>query len=319
MNRRGRKTQGSSHDNGFGVDYELTAKIATEAFASGDVCFSVERIKWLYERGFGQGTTVLSALDDGRKVGQIARINQRLHLDGEPRAATQLVDLFVLQAYRSAPLLRRIYREVERICSNRHIRYVLALPNDKSVLLNERFLKLKPVLQLPVRAGVSLVAHDPSRVKFSGSLKPMTKPEAVELLSGFGGLAGQNGLCWNGDALLSRLDDPTRDYAITADLLLISSSRKSRGIRHTMLCGFFARQGAAITNDDVQQLVRAACRFQKLPVFVYAGISNSLPTLPGVALPARVRPSMLVQLRDFHAEGHEVRFDRFELIDSDFV
>jgi len=28
---------------------------------------------------------------------------------------------------------------------------------------------------------------------------------------------------------------------------------------------------------------------------------------------------MLVQLRDFRAERHEARFDRFELIDSDFV
>jgi hypothetical protein len=62
----------------------------------------------------------------------------------------------VLQAYRSAPLLRQLYREVERICAERSIRYALALPNDKSVLLNERFLKLWPLLWLPVRAGVSL-------------------------------------------------------------------------------------------------------------------------------------------------------------------
>jgi hypothetical protein len=37
------------------VDYELTAKIAIEAFALGDVHFSAERIKWLYERAFGRG------------------------------------------------------------------------------------------------------------------------------------------------------------------------------------------------------------------------------------------------------------------------
>jgi hypothetical protein len=56
------------------VDYELTAKIATEAFALADVQFSAERIKWLYERAFGRGSTVLAAIDDGRKVGQIALI-----------------------------------------------------------------------------------------------------------------------------------------------------------------------------------------------------------------------------------------------------
>ena len=37
------------------VDYELTARIATEAFGSNDVVFAADRMKWLYERGFGQG------------------------------------------------------------------------------------------------------------------------------------------------------------------------------------------------------------------------------------------------------------------------
>jgi hypothetical protein len=32
-----------------------------------------------------------------------------------------------------------------------------------------------------------------------------------------------------------------------------------------------------------------------------------------------LRRPMLVQLRDVQAERHEARFDRFELIDSDFV
>jgi hypothetical protein len=36
-------------------------------------------------------------------------------------------------------------------------------------------------------------------------------------------------------------------------------------------------------------------------------------------LPARLRPPMLVQLRDFNTDELDVRFDRFQLIDSDFV
>ena len=53
------------------VDYALTAILATEAFADEGVKFSPERIRWLYERSFGQGTTVLAALEDGQKIGQI--------------------------------------------------------------------------------------------------------------------------------------------------------------------------------------------------------------------------------------------------------
>jgi hypothetical protein len=58
------------------VDFESTARIATEAFGSRDVTFSAERMKWLYERGFGQGSAVLAAFDDGKKIGQIVLLHQ---------------------------------------------------------------------------------------------------------------------------------------------------------------------------------------------------------------------------------------------------
>lgn len=303
------------------VDYELTARAATEAFASSEVQFSAERMKWLYERGFGQGTTVFAAADEGKKIGQIALINQNLYLDGAPHSAIQLVDLFVLQSYRCPQLIRRLYNVVERICSDRSIRFILAMPNKRSMSLNARFLKLSPFLWLQIRVGVSVRRPSLRRLRYSGYLKSMTKEEAVGLLSGFSTSAAENGLHWDGDALFNRISDPTHDYAVHAasDLLLISSSRRNKGINYTMLCGFFARPHASITDGDVRELVRAACHFWKLSFFVYAGINNKLPKLPGFALPARLRPPMLVQLRDIHAETLDVRFDRFQLIDSDFA
>jgi hypothetical protein len=56
------------------VDFDITARAATEAFASKDVVFSPDRIKWLYEHGFSQGTTVIAAYDDNTKIGQIVLI-----------------------------------------------------------------------------------------------------------------------------------------------------------------------------------------------------------------------------------------------------
>ncbi len=301
------------------VDYELTARIATEAFASAEVSFSADRIQWLYERGFGRGTTVLAALEDGRKVGQIALVGQNICIDGEARPAVQLVDLFLLQSHRSAPLLRQIYKKVEQVCTERGIRFILALPNDKSVQLNARFLKLQPLLQLPIRAGLSLLR--PGKLAYSGSVKSMGKARALELLSGFASPADENGPAWEGEALFNRLSDPTRDYAVhaSANLLLISSSRRTRGIRHTLLCAFLARPKAEIGRDEVDELVRAACRFWRLPLFVYAGINDALPNLPGIALPSRLRAPILVQLRDLADESHRPRLGRFELIDSDFA
>jgi hypothetical protein len=303
------------------VDYELTAKIATEAFALGDVHFSAERIKWLYERSFGRGTTVLAAIDDGRKIGQIALIGQSVCVAGEVCPAVQLVDLFILQAYRSAQLVRKLYKEVEQLCAKRGIRYILALPNDKSVLLNARFLKLSPLLLLPIRAGLSLRRPTPGAISHSGLLRAMTREEAIELFSAFNCSEAENGSHWHAETLFNRLDDPTRDYAVhaTRNLMLVSSRRKTRGVSYTALCAFFARPSAEVAETEVDELVRAACRLWKLPAFAYAGTNSRLPKLPGAPLPAKLRQPILVQLRDVSSDGHDVRFDRFQLIDSDFA
>jgi len=157
------------------VDYELTAKIATEAFALADVQFSAERIKWLYERAFGRGTTVLAAMDDGREVGQIALIGQNICVAGEIHRAVQLVDLFLLQAYRSGQLVGKLYKEVETFCARQNIRYILALPNEKPVALNARFLKLSPVLSAVRRVDFSI-----SRRTTAGIREPATRSRPIQ-------------------------------------------------------------------------------------------------------------------------------------------
>jgi predicted N-acetyltransferase YhbS len=308
-----------SEDND--TDFERTARIATEAFGSKEVVFSPSRMKWLYERGFGQGSVVVGAFDDGKKIGQIVMLHQKVYLDGEPVIATQLIDLFILQAYRSPGLVRRLYQEVERLCQASHVRIILALPNPISAPLNARFMKVRPFLLLPVRVGLSLGRPRRARVQVSASIKMLSRDEAIERLSPFATPVGEDGLRWDAATLFDRISDPTCDYAIhaTSDLLLVSSSRKTRGISHALLCGFFARPGASVTSGDMRVLIRAACQVWKHHVFVYAGLNNSLPYLPGFALPERLRPPILVQRRDSTSDEIAPRFDRFQLTDSDFV
>jgi hypothetical protein len=303
------------------VDYEITARIATEAFDSKNVVFSGARMKWLYESSFGQGSTILAAFDSDVKVGQMVLIHQKLRSGGEAVTATQLVDLFILQAYRSPQLVRRLYKEVERLCLARNIRFILGVPNENAKALNARLLKLSPLLWLPIRAGLGWWWPRTSKLRYSGRFKSMAKQDAIDLLTGFGTPATENGLHWDGETLFDRLSDPTCDYAVhaTADLLAISSSRKTQGVTYALLCGFFVRPQAKVTPGDIRVLTGAACRHWKHAVFVYAGVNNSLPALPGFILPTRLRAPMLVQLRDFTTEEPDVRFDRFQLIDSDFV
>lgn len=134
------------------VDFESTARIATEAFGSKAVVFSPPRMKWLYERGFGQGSAVVAAFDGGKKIGQIVLLHQKVYLDGAPVIATQLIDLFILKTYRSPVLVRRLYKEADRLCGAENIRIILGLPNPISAPLNARLAGLQPFLLLPVRA-----------------------------------------------------------------------------------------------------------------------------------------------------------------------
>jgi hypothetical protein len=303
------------------LDFDVTARAATEAFESKDVVFSPDRIKWLYERGFSQGATVVAAYDDEKKIGQIAIIRQTICCNGSYCTAGQLVDLWILKAYRSSQLVRRIYREVERLCLTQNVRFLVAMPNENSRLLNERVLKLKPALLLPVRAGIVIFGSRPRKLQYSGHVGGLTKQAAVKLFSDFATEPDEIGLRWDGDTLLERTSDPTRGYAAhaTSDLLLISCSRKTHGVSYTLLCGFFTRSGALVTPSCVRQLVRAACRLWKHRIFVFVGVNKKLPTLPGIALSSRVRSPMLVQLRDIHDDAPAIRFDRFQLIDSDFA
>jgi hypothetical protein len=303
------------------VDYEITARIATEAFGSKNVVFSGERMKWLYESSFGQGSIILAVFDGDIKVGQIVLLHQKLRANGEAGTATQLVDLFILQAYRSPQLVRRLYKEVERLCLAQNIRFILGVPNENAKALNARLLRLGPLLWLPIRAGLGFWWPNGSRLKYSGRFKSMVKKDATDLLTGFSTPVNENGLYWDGETLFDRLSDPTCDYAVhaTDDLLLISSSRKTKGVRYALLCGFFGRPQGMVTSSDIRVLIGAACRHWKHALFVYAGVNNSLPVLPGFVLPTRLRAPMLVQLRDFTTEEPDVRFDRFQLIDSDFV
>jgi Acetyltransferase (GNAT) domain len=303
------------------VDFETTARIATEAFGLKDVSFSAPRMKWLYERGFGLGSAVVAAYDDSKKIGQIVLLHQKVYLDGAPVIATQLIDLFILKTHRSPGLVRRLYEEVERLCEAKQIRVILTLPNAISAPLNARFLKLRPLLSLPIRAGVSLGWSRRKRLISSDLIKTLSRDQVIERLAGFVTPLGDNGLHWDAATLLDRANDPTRDYAIhaTPDLLLVSSSRRTRGISHVLLCGFFARPGATVASGDIRTLIDAACRLWEHRVFVYAGLNNSLPYLPGFALPERLRPPILVQFRDFAAPEVSPRLDRFQLIDSDFI
>jgi hypothetical protein len=302
------------------VNYVATAEMMTLAFAAAEP-IPPERLEWLYDRAFSSGTTVIALRDGQRKVGQIAMVRQRLQLGSDREAAAQLVDLFIVPGYRGKQSLKLLYDEVRRQFIEQKIRFAIGMPNAKALEVNAHFFQLQPYLTLPFGVGMNFS----SRISVDGlslPFDPQDRNRLLPLLAQFATTGADNGLVWSETRLFERLSRPSKQYGIHVfgNLLLISSRRRSRGIDHTLLCGFLVRPGHRASHAELENAVRAACLMWGCRLFVYVGVNNKLPRLPGLVLPRRFRPSpMLVQLRDFRPEKASLQLDRYELIDFDYA
>ncbi|HUN98934.1 MAG TPA: GNAT family N-acetyltransferase [Bradyrhizobium sp.] len=302
------------------VDYVATAELMTLAFAAPEPIPPV-RLEWLYNRSFSSGTTVIALRDGQRKVGQIAMVRQTLQLSDERETAAQLVDLFIIPGYRGKQSLRLLYDEVGRQFIEQKIRFAIGMPNAKALGVNAHFFQLQRYLTLPFSIGMSLSKRI-SAGGLSFEFDPQDRKRLLPLLAEFGTTHTDNGLVWNETRLFDRLSRPSKKYGIHVfgNLLLISSRGRSRGIDHTLLCGFLVRPGHRASESELGDAVRAACLMWECRLFVYVGVNIKLPRPPGLVLPQRFRPSpMLVQLRDFRPEKAPLQLDRYELIDFDYA
>lgn len=301
------------------VDFIKTARLKTEAFASPGMTFDPAQMRWLYERCFSEGSTVVALRSGERKVGQIAMLRQTVMVNGKAERAAQIVDFFLSPAFRGRENIRKLYDEVGRQFEQQDIRFAIGIPNAKALGINARFFKLMPFQQLPLRMGFALPLAS-TRDVVSFRLAPDTAMTCAGLFSDYATPRDQNGLPWDAPRLIERLSGPGREYGVhaTSDLLLISSPRQSRGIPYTMLSALFTRSGAMSSAGSVGRVVAAACRMWGRPLHAYVGLNSHVPALPGIALPIRMRPSpLLVQVRDFKPSGAPLRLDRFQVLDFD--
>ncbi len=303
------------------IDYDQTASIGTRAFDNPKIVFSGHHLKFSYEQSFSCGTTVIALYKDATKVGQIALVKQSTCMNGAEEEAAQLVDLFVDKPFRGREALTLLYGEVERQFHLQKIRFGFGMPNARAAGVNEYFFRLKPYLALDVRIGISLhmlAAGSDASVR----LASLSRDQFLALVDPFSTPLDENGLKWTGETLFNRLGSRKYQYGlhVTENLLLISSPRETKGIKHTLLCGFLVRPGTRPTGTEMRHVIRAACSLWNRSVFIYAGYYKSLPYLPGISLPKRIHPSpMLLQIRDFHPDRSLFGIDRFQSIDFDFA
>jgi hypothetical protein len=303
------------------TDYQATARLATEAFASTDVVFDPEHLRWLYERCFGMGTTVVSLTDEvGRKVGQIALVKQSVLVNGVSETAAELIDLFLVREWRGSERVQMLYDEVGREFVRQNLRFAFGMPNAKAMPVNERFFNLKGYLKLDIRVGLATPLRS-SRVVVDEAFDRAREQHFVSLFDRYATDKSETGVPWDGASLYRRLTGQKFQYAIhaTDDVLLISSLRRKRFVPYVLMCAYLRRRGTTPLSADVNAVTRAASAFWRWPFFVYAGLNKTLP-IPGLSLPEKLRPSpMLLQVRDFAPERAKLEFDRFQLIDFDFA
>lgn len=301
------------------VSFAETAALATEAFGAEPGRFKADGLRWLYEDAYGEGATVLAAYAGLRKVGQAALLHQSVTVAGRPEPAVALVDVFLLEAHRSLAAVVGLYRAVEAACRERGVRLILSVPNVMAADVNARVLRLKEIARLDIRIGVAGLPV-PGVPIASHRVTALDPARGQDLVAPFCG-GTQTGLAWTPERLWGRLGRPGAAYAIHLgeNLLAVSARRADRHAPHTLICALLPRPGASVRRRDVAAVVAAACRVQRRPLFVYAGINDAVP-LPGLLLPARLRPSpMVLQMRDMMRGALPVPMGRFETLDFDFA
>lgn len=301
------------------TDHAETAALAAEAFAAEPGRFTARGLRWLYEDAYGEGTTVLAAYAGPRKVGHLALLHQTVTVEGRPEPSVALVDVFVVEAFRSLATLVGLYRAAEAACRERGIRLILSVPNAMAADVNARILRLKEVARLDIRVGIAGVPVPGVRIA-SHRVAELDADRSRGIVAPFCGDA-RTGLGWTPERLWGRFGRPGAGYALHVGehLLAVSAPRATRGVRHTLICALLPRPGATVRRRDVAAATAAACRVQRRPLFVYTGINDAMP-LPGLLLPARLRPSpMVLQMRDLARGALPVRMQRFEAIDFDLA
>ncbi len=301
------------------VDWEETARLATEAFDDA-VPFDPERLRWTYETCFAEGAEVVTLRAGGTKVGQLVVLRHAINVDGRREPAGLFVDLFVVKKHRSREAVALLFGEAERRFRELGIRFALGMPNERSLPHNVELFGMKTVEVLPLHMGVMFGRSDPEVV--TRSMSDLSESEAAELLAPHVDPDRDRCVPWDAECLARRISGPGHAYALHLldDAVAISSPRRSRGIPHALICGFFARRPDRVASDDLGRLVRAACSHWRRPIFAYCGFDHLLAILPGVVLPRMVRPSpLLVQMRDFKMNEEIPRLTRYQMIDSDFA
>lgn len=298
-------------------DMEATAALARRAFGHAGEALDATRFRWTYESGF-DGAVVLAARDNGEKIGQGAFVFQQAQIAGRQMPAAQFVDLFVDPARRAGGTVRGIYSGLVEQAKAHDIGLIFATPNPAARDINRKLMGLADLATLPFRAGMVLPRRNTQVRSFAAEALPQRLDEIEPYCRPMPGTR----FLWSPTALLRRLTGhPYNRYSLhlSPEAMLVASPRTIRHLPVLLAACILPAGDRRLSPQQVAVLLRSAAAFHRRPAFIYAGVNASLAAIPGMVVPERIKPPILVQGRALAAPDEPIRFDRCELLDFDFI
>ncbi len=300
-------------------DYSEIARLANISFGGNTDKFNEQQVRWFYQQAFGGDTCVVSAKVDGNKAGQAVLIWYWVNLGSRKIECVQVIDLFVLPEYRSFGIARHLYAKLSELIEKRPGCMVLAVPNIKSVKINQRFLNLELRNKMDIRLGAAFPWLGSARIHSVMVDKNQPDP-ALKLLRVHLNERNTVETNWTADGLLARLLDEKHQYALHSarGMLLVTSKRHYKYLPLVLVCAVFCDPGQETQSKKLRQMLRASAHFHHRPLYLYLGVNQTLPFRPGIRVPDKIRPSLMqIQIRE--PKDTPVLFERFEAIDFDFA
>ena len=299
------------------TDMEATATLARRAFGHAGEALEAARFRWTYQSGF-DGAIVLAATDNGEKIGQGAFVFQQAQIAGKQLRAAQFVDLFVDPARRAGGTVRGIYSGLVQQAEAQDIGLIFATPNPAARDINRKLMGLADLATIPFRLGAVL----PLRSADVRSFEAEALPERVGEIEPYCRPIPGTRFLWSPAALVRRLTGhPYNRYSLhlAPNAVLVASPRTIRNLPVLLAACFLPSGERRLDRREIHMLLCAAAAFHRSPFFVYAGINNALAAPPGMKVPQRIKPPILVQGRCPRTPDQPIAFDRCELLDFDFI
>ena len=224
---------------------------------------------YLYENGFGTPAKLVSAFNgDGEKIGHAVLYERGLR-QSKGAKCVLMSDFYVDAKYRNLRTVSRMYAALKAYLSERNVEALFSVSNEKSTLLNKRFLGISQCETLRFGIGIAN-CFTQSGDRFdvtSDVLNPRSAGNYSEYFN--------HSHLWDVDSVRLRigaLDEAFKAHCF-GDVLVVSQRTRKMGVPLALISGIFSRNEGAPKLEH--KMLDGICSSHRVPF--YSAEANDLP------------------------------------------